>query len=339
MSASDIAAARSLIERHGLSFEAGFDNLVGIYEQGELVAVGARAGNILKMLAVDSEYQGGSLLGEIVTMLVARAFAAGFDSLFVYTKPEYAGSFQALNFRLLASQAKVALLEYGNGLKNWLAARSDLVKAGVNGAIVMNCNPFTLGHRYLVETAARALDHLYLFVVREERSAFPFAVRLRLVKEGVHDIGNVIVLDTGNYLVSSATFPTYFLKKDDPVARIQMELDVTLFATRIAPFFGISRRFVGSEPLCPLTRAYNDTMRELLPARGIALVEIERRQAESEVAEVISASRVRELLAHADYARLEEHVPASTLAFLMSEAARPIRQQIESKQEPSHENP
>jgi [citrate (pro-3S)-lyase] ligase len=328
MSGSDIAAAKALIERHGLSFEAGFDNLVGIYEQGELVAVGARAGNVLKMLAVEPEYQGGSLLGELVTSLVAHGYAAGFDSLFVYTKPEYASSFQALNFKLLASAAKVALLEYGNGLKNWLATQSGLIKPGINGAVVMNCNPFTLGHRYLVETAARQVDHLYLFLVREERSIFPFAVRHRLALEGVRDLGNVVVLDTGNYLVSSATFPTYFLKKDDPVARIQMELDVTLFATRIAPYFGISRRFVGSEPLCPLTHAYNDTMREILPAHGIALVEIERKAAEGE-RQVISASRVRELLAHKNLEQLQQHVPASTLAFLVSEEAAPIRRQLE----------
>ncbi len=326
MSGSDIAAAKQLIERHGLSFEAGFDNLVGCYEQGELIAVGARAGNVLKMLAVEPEYQGGSLLGEIVTMLVGCGYAAGFDSLFVFTKPEYSGSFQALNFRLLASAHKVALLEYGNGLKNWLAAQSALIRTGVNGAVVMNCNPFTLGHRYLVETAARQVDNLYLFVVREERSVFPFAVRMRLVKEGVQDIKNVIVLDTGHYLVSSATFPTYFLKKDDPVARIQMELDVTLFASRIAPYFGITQRFVGSEPLCQLTHAYNDTMREILPAHGIALVEIERRQAQSEA---ISASRVRELLAHRDSTQLQNYVPASTLAFLTSEEAEPLRRQLE----------
>jgi len=328
MSASDIAAAKALIESHGLSFEAGFDNLVGSYEQGELVAVGARAGNVLKMLAVDAEYQGGSLLGEIVTVLISRGYDASFDSLFVYTKPEYASSFQALNFKLLASGAKVALLEFGNGLKNWLAAHGALIKPGLNGAVVMNCNPFTLGHRYLVETAACQVDNLYLFVVREERSVFPFAVRLRLTQEGVRDIKNVIVLDTGNYLVSSATFPTYFLKQDDPIARIQMELDLTLFATRIAPFFGISRRFVGSEPLCPLTHAYNDTMREILPAYGIALIEVERKET---LCAVISASRVRELLAHKDLTQLQNHVPASTLAFLMSEGAASIRRQLEDQ--------
>jgi [citrate (pro-3S)-lyase] ligase len=266
------------------------------------------------------------LLGEIATALVSRGFAAGFESLFVYTKPEYVTTFEALNFTLLARQGLVALLEYGKGLKNWLASSGSLIRQGRNGAVILNCNPFTLGHRYLVECAARQVDNLYLFVVREDRSVFPFDIRFRLVQEGVRDISNVIVLDTSCYIVSGATFPTYFLKKDDPVARIQMELDIILFASRIAPFFGITQRFVGTEPYCKLTNSYNDTMKRLLPEYGIELVEIERKQTPTGV---ISASRVRELLLGNDLSQLKDYVPASTLAFLMSEKADPIRNKLQ----------
>jgi [citrate (pro-3S)-lyase] ligase len=220
----------------------------------------------------------------------------------------------------------VALLEYGKGLKHWLASKRSLIRSGVNGAVVMNCNPFSSGHRYLVESAARQVDNLYVFVVREDRSHFPFDIRFRLAQEGVCDIDNIVLLDTSNYVISSATFPTYFLKKDDPVARIQMELDIALFASRIAPFLGVTRRFVGTEPICKLTNSYNDTMKRLLPVYGIELVEIERKQASSGV---ISASRVRELLACNELAQLNDYVPASTLAFLLSEAAAPIRNQLQ----------
>jgi [citrate (pro-3S)-lyase] ligase len=324
-SGTDIDSARDLIERNGLSFEPGFDAIYGIHENGELIATGARAGNILKMLAVDPAFQGGSVLGELLTGLVSSGLAAGFESLFVYTKPEYSTSFQSLNFSLLANQEKVALLEYGKGLKNWLESKTPLLRQGVNGAVVVNCNPFTNGHRYLLETAASQVDHLYVFVVKEDRSIFPFDVRYRLVEEGLRDLSNVIVLDTSRYIVSGATFPTYFLKKDDPVARIQMELDVTLFASRIAPFFGISRRFVGTEPNCRLTDGYNQTMQRILPLHGIEFVVIERKQASSGV---ISASRVRELLARDELSQLAEFVPASTLAYLVSDDAEPIRQQL-----------
>lgn len=322
-----MAAARALIEASDLTFEAGYDDLLGLHEQGRLVAVGARAGLVLKMLAVEPEYQGGAVLGEMLTALVARGMARGLQSFFIFTKAEYVSTFVALNFNLLASQGKAALLEYGNGLKKWLQTLQPLVRAGRNGAVVMNCNPFTRGHRFLVEQAARPVDTLYLFVVREDSSIFPFDVRFRLVQEGVRDIGNVQVLDTSHYCVSAATFPTYFLKKDDPVAQIQMELDVSLFATQIAPFFNITQRFVGSEPNCALTQRYNLTMKRLLPLYGIELTEIERQQT---AGAAISASRVRQLLADGDLEQLHSFVPESTLAFLLSAGGAVIRKQIES---------
>lgn len=321
-SPADIRAARELIERNGLSFEEDFDQLLGMHEGGRLVAVAARAGDILKMFAVEPSRQGEDLLAGMITELVRHGMEAGFDSLFVFTRPAQVATFQSFTFSLLASQGKVALLEYGRGLERWLSSHRDLVREGTNGCVVMNCNPFTRGHRHLVESAARQVDHLYLFVVAEERSQFPFPVRLQLVRRGVADLGNVLVLDTSRYAISNATFPTYFLKRDDPVAQIQMELDLTLFASRIAPFFRITRRFAGDEPCCGLTYRYNQCMKRLLPPYGITLTEMERLRAEGEV---ISASRVREALARDDRGTLELLVPESTLAFLDSGQADSIR--------------
>jgi [citrate (pro-3S)-lyase] ligase len=86
--------AHALIEASGLAFEDNIEVMVGIYEDERLVATGSRAGDILKMLAVTPEHQGGSTLGELVTELVMNGQRAGHESLFVYTKPEYAVSFQ-----------------------------------------------------------------------------------------------------------------------------------------------------------------------------------------------------------------------------------------------------
>lgn len=321
----DIRTAHEFLERSGLFFEEGYDELLGIHEGGRLVAVAARAGNILKMFAVEPSRQGGELLARMVTELVRRGLDAGFPSLFVFTKPEHVTTFQSFNFSLLASQGQVALLEYGRGLERWLSSHRSLVRDGTNGAVVMNCNPFTRGHRHLVESAARQVDTLYLFVVEEERSSFPFPVRFRLVQEGVADLANVLLLGSSHYAISSATFPTYFLKRNDPVARIQMELDLTLFASRIAPFFRITRRFAGNEPCCGLTYCYNECMKRLLPPYGITLTEVERLCAGNEV---ISASRVREALARDDRGALEQLVPESTLVFLLSSEADSIRTRL-----------
>jgi len=262
---ADVAAARRLVEGNGLIFQPDFDDLVGIHDEGHLVAVGARAGRVLKMLAIDPAHRGGSLLGEIVSALISRGIEAGFGAIFVFTKPGYASSFEALNFTLLAEQEQAVLLEFGNGLKHWLAAKAPLRRAGTNGAVVVHGDPFSRGHRTLIETAARQVDHLYVFVVAEDRE--------RLVREGVSEIANAIVLDTAHYQISAATFPTYFLKPDDPVARIRAELDATLFATRIAPFFGIARRFKGAEST-PETAVDEAAMKAVFPAHGIEVSEI-----------------------------------------------------------------
>lgn len=244
---ADLAAARSLIEGCGLAFQPGFDDLVGVHEEGSLVAVGARAGRVLKMLAIAPAQRGGPLLGEIVGALLARGIEAGFDSLFVFTKPAYAGTFEALNFTLLAAQPQAVLLEFGNGLKHWLAANAYWQHAGSNGALTIDGHPFLPGHRRLIESAAHQVDRLYLFLSAADRSPLAFPERWQQVHDGVADLANVVVLDLVHYRIGAASFPTYFLRADDPVETIRAELDATLFATRIAPFFGIARYFTGAD--------------------------------------------------------------------------------------------
>ncbi|UFS71977.1 [citrate (pro-3S)-lyase] ligase [Geomonas sp. RF6] len=321
LSKTDLEQAKALITASGLSFDPPFDDLVGIFHSGAPEAVGARSGRLLKMLAVRPESQGGSLLAQIVTELVRRGYEHGVDSFFIFTSPAHAPSFQSLNFNLLVTHKKSALMEYGNGLSRYLEEHRHLVNPGNNGAIVANCNPFTRGHRYLVEENARRVDHLYLFVVREEKSLFPFESRIEMVRRGVAELENVTVLETSWYAISSVTFPTYFLKEGDPGHREQMELDLQLFASRIAPFFGVVRRFVGTEPFCATTAAYNAAMHRVLPACGIEVIEVERERA-GDLA--ISASAVRSALLDGELDSLEKLVPESTLGYLLSDEGREV---------------
>ncbi len=326
LSSGDRALARHFIEAQGLAFEPGFDDLVGAFEGGALVAAGARAGDVLKMIAVDPAAQGGALLGEVAGELVRLGLSAGHDGLFVFTRPAHAPSFEALTFRLLAARAQVALLEYGGRFERWREAararRLPVPAGGAAGAIVLNANPFTRGHQWLVEQAAAQVDALYLLVVREDRSAFPFEARLRLVREGTAHLRNVVVLDTGPYAVSAVTFPAYFLKAADPVAAIQMELDLQLFGQRLAPALGVTRRFAGTEPTCATTRAYNEAMLRVLPPLGVAVTVLPRLEAGGAA---VSASTVRAALARGDEAALPALVPPTTLSYLLSEEGRAVR--------------
>lgn len=324
----DLKEARELIESQGLRFEPEFDDLVGLFENGKLVACGARAGYVLKMLAIAPSHQGTDTLGELVTQLMVSAMSAGHDTVFVFTLPQNVATFESLNFRLLVTHGQAALLEHGPGLEAYLAGHVQEVSEGHNGAVVVNGNPFTLGHLYLVECAARQVDRLYLFVVREERSVFPFAARFCLAREATAHLRNVTVLDTSRYAVSAGTFPAYFLKRLDEVAAAQMQIDLLLFAQRIAPPFHIVRRFVGQEPLCPVTAAYNKMMAEILKANGIDWVELPRIL---EGGLPISATRVRKAFAAGDIEALKPLVPDATLKFLQSPASHAIAERLRNE--------
>jgi [citrate (pro-3S)-lyase] ligase len=315
LSDHDRLEARRLIESEGLRFETDADDIVGLYDGERLVATGSRAGYVLKMLAIAPDQQGGEALGELVTLLMQRGMDAGHETFFVYTRPDHVTTFERLNFRLLVAHSMAALLEIGPGVREYLDRHRALMRPGKNGAIVVNGNPFTLGHLYLTETAARRVEHLFLFVVREDRSAFPFAVRFRLAQEATAHLLNVSVLETSRYAVSAGTFPSYFLKRLDDAAVAQMQLDVRLFGAVLAPPFSVRARFVGDEPYCATTAAYNRAMEEVLGEYGIAWTQIPRL---AHGGAAISASRVRECLGRGDLDRVASWVPPATMAYLRS---------------------
>lgn len=338
LTARDRDEARRLVESQGLSFEDGCDEVVGLYDGARLVGTAARAGYVLKMFAIDEAFQGGDALGLLTSALVESGRRAGHEALFVYTRPQHAASFEACGFRLLVACERVALLEYGGGLEAYLEGHRRVrdalsgrdgdalappaalrlpagTSAGQAAAVVVNANPFTLGHQYLVETASARVERLYLFVVREDRSVFPFDVRYRLAREGVAHLRNVVLLDTGRYAVSAGTFPSYFLRTHDEAARMQMEVDARLFGAHLAPAFGIGRRFVGEEPYCETTARYNRVLGEVLPQYGVTLDVVPRI---GDATGFVSATRVRAALAAGDLETASRLVPTTTLAYLQS---------------------
>lgn len=189
-------------------------------------------------------------------------------------------------------------------------------RVGNNGAIVMNCNPFTKGHLYLIEQAACQVDNLYIFVVSEDKSKFLFEDRIRLVREGVKEkLDNVIVLPSGKLILSAGTFPEYFTKEDvSKDVILDTTFDLEIFARYIAPILNIKKRFAGEEPFDVVTRQYNRDMRRVLPQYGIDFVEIPRKL---EGNEAISASRVRALLEEGAFEKIKAIVPEVTYCYLL----------------------
>ncbi len=305
----------ALLRRCGLEPDENAEATVLIYnEDGDLAAAASRQENLLKCIAVDSQYQGEGLTATLLTQLRQDAFRNGHKHLFLYTKPKNKLQFSSLFFYPVAQTGEVLLMEsQSRGIQNFLASLPGEKKDGTIGAAVMNCNPFTRGHRYLIETAARECNHAYIFVLSEDKSQFSAADRMAMVQLGTADLPNVTVLPTGPYLISSATFPTYFLKERDRAADIHCQLDVEIFLQHFVPRFGITRRYVGTEPLSPMTAAYNEILKASLPPRGVELREVPRLEAGNAP---ISATTVRGC--PRDSEALKALVPESTWQYIQA---------------------
>ena len=392
---------KRFLEANGLRMES-LDSYYAIEDAaGSIVAGAGIAGDVLKCLAVAPEVRSEGLLVPLVSRIMSDHARPSFK---VFTKPEYQAVFESLGFRLLASAPLAVLMEKGHGLEDYCSYLRSFRRPGRNGVVVMNANPFTLGHQYLLQQAASQVDHLFVIPVKEDVSAFPYSERRAMICAGIaschaepvsagpaaegiyfsqgfaknqipsaianpshnsnyvdegpsanenyfsqgfaknqfspaiatpsrreechsersEESGGITVLEGSDYVISAATFPTYFLKDLSTAAETQMLLDVDLFDKWIAPALGATVRFVGSEPLDALTNRYNQlitnpTLVERLCIHG----------------EVVSASRVRRALEKGCFPEAASLCPASTHAYLLAYLAdKALREELDTPGKP-----
>lgn len=322
----------------------------------EIVAGGGLKGGVIKCVAVADGHKGEAVANQIVSHLIAKANAAGHQCVKLFTKPQNRPLFESLSFRFLAEAPEAILMETGvGGIAKYseelrakseeyncylLAGRNsvevDSTKLSVDtakwsvGVIVMNCNPFTLGHRYLIERSSELVERLYVVVVREDCSMFSYSERKAMVGQGVKDLGNVVVVDGSDYAVSATTFPTYFLKHISDATDTQILLDLDIYLRHIAPALGANVRFVGSEPTDPLTRRYNELMRQQLGDDHIC--EIPRME---KYGSVVSASRVRRAIEANSLWQAIKLVPSSTIPYIIAHlATRALQAELDTTPKP-----
>lgn len=309
----------------------------------EILAGGGLDGNVIKCVAVSESARSEGLMNILVSRLIVIAREEGLDSVKAFTKPENEGIFKSLGFGLLASAPKAILMENGRGgLPEYKKYLASLARPGRNGAIVMNANPFTKGHRYLVEQAASQVDNLYVIVVKEDRSRFPYAERKAMIEAGCAGLDNVVVCEGSDYAISAATFPTYFLKKLDDATDTQIALDLDLFVNHIAQPLGVTVRFAGSEPEDALTRRYNELMAEILPGTSVAVVRQARRPIDfveiprlEQKGKPLSATALRLALDEGGFKEAMEYIPKSTVPYLVADLAeRALRRELDTTPKP-----
>ena len=338
-----------LLLAEGIRRDANLDYTCGMYdEEMNIIATGSCFGNTLRCMAVSNAHQGEGLMNQIVTHLISIQFERGNTHLFLYTKCNSAKFFGDLGFYEIAridgqivfmENRKTGFTSYLEKLKKETEQSevfrqfscNDSAKTKI-AALVMNANPFTLGHQYLVEKATSENDILHLFIVSEDQSLVPFSVRKKLVLEGTAHLKNIIYHESGPYIISNATFPSYFQKDADAVMESHANLDLTIFV-RIAQTLGINYRYVGEEPNSQVTGIYNEIMAKKLPENQIACKIIPRKEANGSV---ISASTVRTALKSGKMELFKTLVPETTLRYFQSEEAAPVIEKIKAAQNVVH---
>ena len=344
----------AFLKRNGLRFDDMHYYAAVTDDDGEMIAGGGLKGNVIKCVAVDDAHKGEAIANTLISHLIAHANEEGHSNVMLFTKPKNRQLFESLSFRLLAEAPEAVLMETGiGGINNMVEQLKKINEEGevckennqeckkeektnlnittpqhlnpstpqplttttpLRGVVVMNCNPFTLGHRYLIEQAAKQVERLFVMVVREDCSLFAYAERKAMVEQGVAHLENVTVIDGSEYAISQATFPTYFLKRLDDAADTQMLLDLDLFRRHIAPALGATVRFIGTEPTDRLTRRYNQLMHEVLAdVRETARLEKE--------GNAVSASRVRKAMEQGDMSTIRQLVPPTTLPYIIARLA------------------
>jgi [citrate (pro-3S)-lyase] ligase len=320
-SPQDVEEVKALLAASQLQFDTEIEVLVLCRARGRLIACAGLDHNVIKCVAVAQDFRGESLSLRLGSEIVHLAAGRGRFHLFLYSPPHNRELFRGWGFYpLVEVPGLVLLMENGPiAIKTYCDSLRMQKKPGNRiGSCVLNANPFTLGHRSLIERAAAECDWLHVFVVKEDASDFSYADRFALVAAGVKDISRLTLHQGSDYIISRATFPGYFLKEKTVIDHSWAAIDLLLFREYIGPSLGITYRYVGTEPLDVVTNNYNADMRYWLhdapsSAAPISSVEVPRASINGTP---VSASAVRRLLTSGDFDSIKNLVPATTLEFL-----------------------
>lgn len=311
------------------------DYYEAIYPYGgdEILAAGGLLNDAIRCIAVKEGLEDEHLANRLVSHLMVIVQRRGYPTVKVFTKPSNKAVFESLAFETVAETDSVLFMENGQmPLRDYMLSLEKLRQPGKSGVIVMNCNPFTRGHRYLIEEASKQVDNLYVIPLKENNRNFNYEERREMIQQGTVDIPNVVVCEGSAYAISQATFPTYFLKHLDKASENQIELDLQIFSRYIAPALGATVRFVGTEPFDPLTCRYNEMMAELLPKSGIEVVQIQRKESDGTP---ISASRTRAFIENNKMHAAMQMVPPTSQPFILAKfAVDALKQELDTTPKP-----
>ena len=333
-----------LLNQEGIKKDRNLDYTCAAYDSNyNIIGTGSCFGNTLRCLAVSHERRGEGLTNKIISHLIQYQFERGNFHLFIYTKYTTFHLFKNLGFYeivrikdqiVFMENKKTGFSDYLNELSKTKLNNKNINNPKKIAAIVRNANPFTLGHQYLIEKASKENDILHLFIVSEDKSVVPFNIRKQLIKEGTAHLNNILYHDTGPYIISSATFPSYFQKDEKDVIESHANLDTEIFV-KIAKVLDINVRYIGQEPFSLVTGIYNQIMEKKLPENGIKCIVVSRRE-NLDGKGVISASEVRNEIKNGNIEKIKNMVPECTYKFFMSEEGKKVINVIKQTNDIKH---
>ncbi|MCK5387704.1 MAG: [citrate (pro-3S)-lyase] ligase [Candidatus Izimaplasma sp.] len=314
----------SFLKKHDFEYEYDITYSILVYDEDKLVATSSLANNVMKCFLVIKEYTNQNITNLMFSHLVNYMSQLNIFHYFVYTIPRNELIFTSLNMKTIVMTMNTVLLEGGDEIINVLTNLRDEYALSDNkkAAVIINANPMTLGHLYLIETASKENKEVLVFVVSEDLSSFPFLDRFEIIKSATSYLKNVTVLPTLSYLVSKITFPKYFLKEDQLIKDEQTLIDVLVYKQYYEKIFNINIRYLGEEPFSFNTNKYNQVLKTYLGSH----VKIIKRKKIGE--KIVSASLVRKLLKENNTEEIKKYVPLATYEYLVSEKGQLVVKRI-----------
>jgi len=320
------------LEQHNLDYEYDITYSIVVKYEKEIVATASLANNVMKCFAVKKEYSGQNITGLMYKHLIQVLEERNVYHFFVFTTPENEQVFTSFNMKRIVKTMNTVLLEGGDTITNVLTNLKEefSVSNDRKGCVIINANPLTFGHLYLIEQGAKNHKEFLVFVVSEDLSSFTFEDRFEIIKSATKHLDNVKVLPTLSYLVSKVTFPRYFLKEDILIQDEQTLVDVLVYKDFFKKIFNIETRYVGTEPFSVTTNKYNEVLKNYL---GPSLKIIERLELKGKA---ISASQVRKYIKDNRIEELKDLVPEATYNYLLSKKGQVVIDLIQNKELTRH---
>ncbi len=324
---SEQEAIKQFLESANLEYENDIDYSIAMYDNEKVIGTASLSNNVMKCFLVDKNYSGQNLSGQLFNHLVNVLQQRGRSHFFVFTTPSNQKIFQSFNMHKIVETMNTVLLEGGDDITTVLSNLKEQYKISDNkkACVIINANPMTNGHLFLIETAASENEEVLVFVVSEDLSSFPFNDRFAIIKEATKHLKNVTILPTLSYLVSQITFPKYFLQEDQLIQDEQTLVDVLVYKEYYAKIFHIHLRYLGEEPYSPNTNKYNKVLKQYLN-HNVKI--IPRKEFNSQA---ISASHIRRLIKNNEIDAIKDYVPDATYRYLLSEPGQHIISLIQSK--------